>query len=143
MTGNRLRACDLDTGKLAWEKGGPGEFQNSFFLVSRKVAPLVTPAEAEGKRIAHMSGPLSTEMSLKFLPNSHLIAATTYNGLIDQVCTGETDAAFMEGRALEQIMLERPDACSHTRLRASSVANAIAYAGIETRQQFAPEADAL
>jgi hypothetical protein len=129
--------------RLAKAHIGPAWLQNSFFLVSRKAAPLVTPAQAEGKQIAHMSGPLSTEMSHKFLGKSHLIVATTYNGLISQVCTGATDAAFMEGRALEQILLERPDECSHTQLKASPVANATSYAGIEARREFAPEADAL
>jgi hypothetical protein len=48
--------------RLAMAHLGPPWLQNSFFLVSRKAAPLLTPAEADDKRIAHMSGPLSTEM---------------------------------------------------------------------------------
>jgi outer membrane protein assembly factor BamB len=32
LPGNRLCAHDLDTGALAWEQGGRGDFQNSFFL---------------------------------------------------------------------------------------------------------------
>jgi hypothetical protein len=47
--------------RLALAHIGPPWLQNSFFLVSRKAAPLITPAQAEDKRIAHMSGPLSTE----------------------------------------------------------------------------------
>ena len=122
---------------------GPPWLQNTFFLVSRKSAPVITPAEANGKRVVHMSGPLSTEMALKFLGKSRLILATTYNDLIAPVCTSEGDAAFVEGRALEQVLLERPHDCSNIPLRAAPVANAAAYAGIESRWEFAPEADAL
>ncbi len=122
---------------------GPPWLLNTFFLVSRKSAPVITPAEAAGKRVAHMSGPLSTEMSLKFMGKSRLTPATTYNDLIDWVCTAKSDAAFLEGRALEQVLLERPHDCSDVPLRAAPVANAAAYAGIESRWEFAPEADAL
>jgi hypothetical protein len=98
---------------------GPPWLQNTFFLVSRKSAPVITPAEANGKRVVHMSAPLGTEMSLKFLGKSRLILATTYNDLIDRVCTAESDAAFLEGRALEQILLELPHDCSDISLRAA------------------------
>ena len=117
--------------------------QNTYFLVSRTSAPVITPAEADGKRVAHMSGPLSTEMSRKFLDKSRLTPATTYNDLISRVCTAECDAGFLEGRALEQVLLERPRDCSDIALRAAPVANAAAYAGIESRWEYAPEADAL
>ena len=122
---------------------GPPWLQNTFFLVSRKSAPVITPAEANGKRVVHMSGPLSTEMSLKFLGKSRLMLATTYNDLIAPVCTAESDAAFVEGRALEQILLERPHDCSGIPLHAAPVANAAAYAGIESRWESAAEADTL
>jgi hypothetical protein len=47
--------------------------ENSFFLVSRKAAPVVSSAGAKGKRVIHVQGPLAIEMANRFFGGSQLV----------------------------------------------------------------------
>ena len=129
--------------RLAHFHIGPPWIQNTFYLLSRSAHPVSTAAEAENKVVIRIKGPLSDEMAGKLLGKSHLIASRGLENVVGQLCNGKADAAFIEGRTLESILLDRPDSCFHLPLRASPVPNSTAYAGIESRPEFAAETDAL
>jgi signal transduction histidine kinase/AmiR/NasT family two-component response regulator len=117
--------------------------ENSYFLVSRKAAPLQNLAEAAGKRIVHANGAAASEISRKFLSRSETMPIRAALNVLGFVCRGEADAAFLEARTLEAVLLDRPKGCADVAFNVVAVHNAVSHSGIGARKEVALEADAL
>jgi hypothetical protein len=93
--------------RLALAHIGPPWLQNSSSSSPGRPLPLTLPHKLKTSGLPICPGP-PLRCPANSWEKSHLIVATTYNGLISQVCTGASDAAFMEGRALERFCWSVP-----------------------------------
>jgi signal transduction histidine kinase/CheY-like chemotaxis protein len=117
--------------------------ENSYFLVSRKTSPVVSLEQAAGKKVVHSTGPAAIEMSRRFLANSNRVPIRGVSNIAGFVCRAEADAAFLEARTLEAVLLDRPPDCADVPLNVLAVPNAVSHSGIGARREVAAEADAL
>jgi signal transduction histidine kinase/ActR/RegA family two-component response regulator len=117
--------------------------QNGYFLVSRKSSPVVSLQQAAGKRIAHSTGAAASEVSRSFLTNSIKVPVHGVSNVLEFVCQGKSDAAFLEARTLEALLLDRPRGCAEVAMNVLALPGAISHAGIGARREVSTQADAL
>jgi len=99
--------------------------------------------QAAGKKVVHSTGAAATELSKQFLASSNRVPIQGPSKLLGIVCRGEADAAFMEARSLENMLLDRPPDCMGSALTVLAVPNAVSRSGLGARKEFRLEADAL
>jgi len=117
--------------------------ENSYFLVSRKISPLVNLEQATGKKVVHSTGAAAAEVTGRFFAKSIKIPVRGVSSLVGSVCQGDADAVFLEGRTLGAVLLDRPASCVDVALNVLAVPTAVSRSGIGARRAVSAEADAL
>lgn len=93
--------------------------ENSYGLLTRAGVepPLKTAEDVRGRRVAILGSGVFTHLTEKFLPQGKWIRYPGRRETVEAMCRGEADAAVVEVRFLETIMMERPPGCEHASLR--------------------------
>lgn len=113
--------------------------KNRYVLVSLagsgKPDPPVTIAK---KRV-----PIVADMVAKRFPNARFISREERSEVLQLMCSGQVDAAFVEARYLDRAVLDRPAGCETARLRVAFVDEVSLELAILATREHAAEADTL
>jgi ABC-type amino acid transport substrate-binding protein len=85
--------------------------ESEYILVSTQEHPVSTPAEAAGKTIAHARLKFTGIIAGKYLSQSREKILILRSEALQALCRGEADAALVESRLIDSILLTRPDGC--------------------------------
>ncbi len=117
--------------------------RNHYCLLSLNAAPLRGPAEARGRAVAFVDGPVTRQRVATFLPTAVQVAAKSRPDAITRLCTDKAEAAFIEFRFAQSAMLSRPAPCSALSFQLWPLPAAALDMGIGARRSQAAVADAL
>jgi signal transduction histidine kinase len=96
-----------------------------------------------GRKVGVTDGPFILRFATQNLPGMIPVVGETRRAVMEKMCSGEADAAFMELRLVEELLLNRPPACSGTELRVEIQPRLHQPMTTAANPEFAPEADAL
>lgn len=82
-----------------------------FCLVSREGAKIDTARDSVGKTISHVPYPNTIQQAVNLLPGANLVSEPSHTDVIRAVCHGKVDAAFLDSRILDSVLLHRPQDC--------------------------------
>ena len=105
--------------------------RNSYFLVAPAAKPELPADGLAGKRLALVRGPVTMVRARQYFPKAvHLIQPSRLAAMLT-LCSGGADAALVEMRLLQSVLLDRPRECAQfplqiTRLRGSEMELSIA-----------------
>jgi signal transduction histidine kinase/ActR/RegA family two-component response regulator len=113
---------------------------NNFCLIS--LAGSLRPG-AKPKRLALRDAPLVRRLAKRHLPDAALLPEQTRASALVDVCEGVADAALVEARFLDTVMLARPAGCESARFRVTMIPGATSDLRIMAQPQSAAVADVL
>jgi signal transduction histidine kinase/ActR/RegA family two-component response regulator len=90
--------------------------QNQFAVVWRKTSELNSFPPWQAKVVSVVNLPLSTSLARHFFSKSQLDLTANRTIAMQHLCVGRTDAAFMEVRLIEPMLLIRPEGCEGSKL---------------------------
>jgi len=117
--------------------------QNNFCLISRRINSVTTPVQAAGKLVAYPGYPLATALAKQFLLEARLLAQSSNVDVVNAVCAGKADAGFLEARPLDEMLMNRPEACRGVPVAIRFVPGATSEVAIASRKEFAWAAEAM
>ena len=117
--------------------------RNAFCLVSRKDRNITTPDSAAGQVVAYPGLPLATSLAHRFLGSAKLVENPSSAGVVGAACRGEVDAAFLEARLFDEMLLDRPAECVGIPLTVRMVDGAVSEVAIAARKESAGPADLI
>ena len=116
--------------------------ESTFFVISRAGA-LEDQRDLSGKRVALAEVAYVEEMFAAALRGAVRITKKLSEQSLQAVCSGEADAAFIEGRQLQGMLLDRPAGCEGVALTFGQNPVAVLFYGIGSTPDGARAADAL
>ena len=116
--------------------------ESDYCLLSRDSAP-VTRQNADQARLAVPSSPRIGSLAKSLFPGSRRTIIRDSLSGVAGVCSGKTDAAFLDSRILAAVLLERPPGCGAVRLHVQSVPEATSPVSIASRTGVAATVDNL
>ena len=117
--------------------------RNHYCLLSREESPVRSAGEARGRTIAFVDGPVTRQRAALFLGGSVPVPAAARVEAVKALCRGKADAAFVEFRFAQSLLLERPAPCDGLHLQLWPVPEAALDLGIGARFAEAATADLL
>jgi signal transduction histidine kinase/CheY-like chemotaxis protein len=115
--------------------------QNRFSLVSSSASALSSPAQVSGRKIAHVSLPVTRELAQRSLSGAILKEVPTRADALVALCRNEVYGAFLEERVLQGLLLSRPAACSSSDLHIAPVHSATVPLSIGSTRRASEVAD--
>ena len=93
--------------------------ENSYGLLTRAGVepPLRTAEDVQGRRVAILGSAIFKHLTETYLPQGEWVRYPERRETVEAMCRGEADAAVVEVRFLETIMMERPPGCEQANLR--------------------------
>ena len=85
--------------------------ESDYVLVSPRDNPVVSAAGAAGLRISHARLNGATMVAKRFLPESKITILPDREKAVQEMCFGHVDAAMIESRIAEALLLSRPSGC--------------------------------
>ncbi len=116
---------------------------SEFVLLTLKSSGAMTLEQAAGKRVAYPGPPVIESMAAKYLKGIQPQRRTTYEAATRAVCTGEADAAFIDSRFAQSILMDRPAECGNRGLQYTLVRPALLPLGVASTHKQARTADLL
>ncbi len=116
--------------------------ESSYFLVFRAGTPIAGARDVVGRAVTIVPGRLEDVLALRFLPGATLLTCQSVDEKISRVCDGSADAAFLDGREAQALLLARP-ACRGISLGFALVDGAAWTYGIGSTTAAAAVADRL
>ncbi|MCX6620487.1 MAG: ATP-binding protein [Acidobacteria bacterium] len=117
--------------------------RNGFFLVAPARNPVPPSSRLKGKKLALVNGPVTRERAKHDFPDAiHLIATNRLEVML-RLCRGEADAALVEKRLLQSVLLGRPKPCAEFPLQVTRVRGSEIELGIGSTKASADVADML
>lgn len=117
--------------------------ESDYVLVSLRHKPVRNIQEAAGLKIAHARFLLTTMLARSFLPKSELVSMDRRVRAVQAMCQGQVDAAMIESRILDAMLLERPDSCGDIALNISRIPDAVTPLSIMAVPEMAALASEL
>ena len=114
-----------------------------FVLLTLKSSGAVTLEQAAGKRVAYLDRPVTASMVGKYLKGIQPLRYTTYDAATRAVCTKEADAAFIDSRFAQSILMDRPTECGSSKLQYTLVRPALLHLGVASTHKHSRTADLL
>jgi signal transduction histidine kinase/FixJ family two-component response regulator len=112
-------------------------------MVSRKDRGITTPELAVGKAVAYPGFKLATALANRLFSKSLLVRKESFPEVMAAACSGEVEAAFLEARLLDDMLLDRPLPCAKVPLAIRFVDGAVSEVAIMSRKEAAGSADLL
>ncbi len=116
---------------------------SEFVLLTLKSSGAMTLEQAAGKRVAYLGGPVTETMAGKYLKGIQPLRRSTSEAAMRAVCTGEADAAFIDSRFAQSILMDRPAGCGNSGLQYTLARPAVLPLGVASTLQHARTADLL
>jgi PAS domain S-box-containing protein len=116
--------------------------ESTFFLVSRSDTRFDGQRLA-GRKVALITVRYGEAMTDRALEGAVRVVKAASEQSLQAVCSGETDAAFIEGRQIQWLLLNRPAGCEGVPLKFDVVPGAVVFYGIGSTPIAAGYADAL
>ncbi len=116
---------------------------SEFVLLTLKSSGIGNVEQTAGKRVAYLARPLTESLTASYLKRIQPLRRTTPEAAMHAVCTGEADAAFLDSRFAQSILMNHPADCGNSGLQYIPVRPAIVALGIGSTQKHARTADLL
>ena len=116
---------------------------SEFVLLTLKSSGAMTLEQAAGKRVAYLGGPVTDAMAGKYLKGIQPLRRSTSEAAMRAVCTGEADAAFIDSRFAQSILMDRPAGCGNSGLQYTLARPAVLPLGVASTLKHARTADLL
>ena len=116
---------------------------SEFVLLTLKSSGAMTLELAAGKRVAYIGGPVTEAMAGKYLKGIQPLRRSTSEAAMRAVCTGEADAAFIDSRFAQSILMDRPAGCGNSGLQYTLARPAVLPLGVASTLKHARTADLL
>lgn len=85
-----------------------------YFLLTREQDGLDSPGDLNGKRIAYSESPFDIDSIAKLYPGSIGVAKLNNIEAVTELCLQQADAAFVDSRVGEYLLLHRTKGCNST-----------------------------
>ncbi|MCX6633067.1 MAG: PAS domain S-box protein, partial [Candidatus Solibacter sp.] len=85
--------------------------RNEYSLLSDIRSPVRWETAASGLTLSLVNGPVTKQRAAQLFPQMRHLLAGTRVGAVQLLCRGESAAALLEARLLQQLMLRRPPGC--------------------------------
>jgi PAS domain S-box-containing protein len=95
------------------------------------------------RTVAHKRSQITVGLISKQFPTAQLIHREDRTEVMQMMCRGEVDAAFVESRYLDHALLDRPSGCEGARFKLSFAQGLSMDLSLLAQPRFAREADAL
>jgi PAS domain S-box-containing protein len=117
--------------------------QSNYFLLSLREKGYEKVSDFYGRPIAFVQSSFQTILAEKYLSHARLLRVNSAEEALQLVCSGQADAAFVEARAGQALLLKRPVGCEAVEIRFTDVEGASLPVGIASNMALASQADAL
>jgi PAS domain S-box-containing protein len=117
--------------------------QSNYFLLSLREKGYEKVRDFSGRPIAFVQSQFQIMLAEKYLSHARLIRLNSAEEALQQVCSGRAEAAFVEARAGQALLLKRPAGCESAEIHFTDVEGASLPVGIASSMVFASQADAL
>lgn len=117
--------------------------ESEYILVSLRDNPVRNPEEAAGKTVVHARLKFTKIIVDQYLSRSKELVRIYREQVIQSLCRGEAEAALVESRVLDAILLSRPAGCETARFKISTLAGATTPLGIAAVPEVRDTAVAL
>jgi signal transduction histidine kinase/ActR/RegA family two-component response regulator len=111
-------------------------------LLVRAERPYRVPADLDGKEVWYSGLPMTAQLIARILPNAKARVLDDARGLVETVCRGEADAAYLDEFTVIDVLMNGAP-CAGVRLRAINVPSARGTLGIGATFEAAGVADRL
>ncbi|MFN3324518.1 MAG: response regulator [Bryobacteraceae bacterium] len=118
-------------------------WMNDFCLVSAGNESSTHVDGLAGRRVVHNDSPFATALAKRSLVRCERVTQPTNIEVLQALCRGEADAAFIESRLFDAMLLQRPEGCESIALRVRRVPGAFGEGSIASVKEAAAAADAL
>lgn len=129
-----------------WKKY-PAEawLENQYAIVWRAAnAPRHGPAPSwRGRRVGVTDLPFTRGLAAEHLPGIVEVLGRTRRDVVEKMCAGEADSAFLEVRLLEALLLDRPSSCNGKELRVQVLSGLNRPMTTVANPDSAPDVEAL
>ena len=115
--------------------------ESTFYLVHRRGT--IAGEAVGGKRIAISASQATTALAQQLLSDADLRTHATPSEAFESTCLGRADAAFIEGRQLQSLLLDRPTSCIAVPLEFRPKSGAVLSYGVGSTPASAGYARAL
>ena len=116
---------------------------SEFVLLTLTSSGAMTLEQAAGKRVAYLGRPVTEAMAGKYLKGIQPLRRSTSEAAMRAVCTGEADAAFIDSRFAQSILMDRPAGCGNSGLQYTLARPAVLPLGVASTLKHARTADLL
>jgi signal transduction histidine kinase/CheY-like chemotaxis protein len=127
QTLHETRPWSEDQHALVWDRGKTAE----------------APENWNGKRIAVFDRMLTKALAGRVFPQSVIIALPTRQDVMPAMCSGDTEVAFLNMRAVENALLNRPARCASTALSVKPIPELTEPISLLARKEIGPVAEVL
>jgi signal transduction histidine kinase len=118
-------------------------WENGMALIVDKRNNTRTPGALDGKRIAFVEHSLSAEIAQQLFPRAHYVRKIPYEEVMQTVCRGESDAAFLALVLFQELLQDGVRGCESTPLSPILVPQASIVYSIGTRKGEGEIADRI
>jgi PAS domain S-box-containing protein len=116
---------------------------SDYFLLFRPESLFESGREVTGRVIAFVPSRVGMRLATEFLGGARLVERMTPAEALQSVCREEAQAAFLEAREGQALLMKRPDGCERTAFSFARVPGARIEIGIASRPGQAGLADEL
>jgi signal transduction histidine kinase len=117
--------------------------EEEYALISKVGKDLTSAAVARGKRVALPDFGAIRELAGTVLPRSDMVLKLNPTAVMQSVCLGESDYAFLDRQALRSELLNRPSECRDTNLKYVLIPGALLPFGVGSTLNSAWLADRI
>ena len=104
--------------------------RNDLCLLSDMRKPVRLETAASGLTLSLVNGPVTMQRAAQLFPKMRHLLANSRVGAVQLLCRGESDAALIEVRLLQQFMMHRPPGCEAVHFQNQLLRNAAVELGI-------------
>lgn len=117
--------------------------ESDYVLLSPRNKPVRNGREAVGLKIAHARLRMTTILAKRYLAASQIVVMPDRARAVQEMCLGNTDAALVESRMVEAMLLDRPKGCDDVALSVANVPGATTPLSIAAVPEAAAQAREL
>ena len=146
----------LDGGAIdLWPAGSyrPGEYpllhqtrpwsQDQHAFVWDKARRAEVPERLDGVRVAVVNRMAPLALAKRLFPNARIVPEASRRDVLEAMCVGTADVAFMDMRTVEGMLLERPGRCQGKALHVKPKPELTDPTSLFARKEYGPLADGM
>ncbi len=117
--------------------------QSNYFLLSLQEKGIEKLRDLDGRSISFVRSSFQIRLAEKHLSRARLLPLNTAEEALQSVCAGEADAAFVEARGGQALLLKRPPGCESSAIRFMAVEGATLPVAIASTKSLSRVANEL